>query len=130
MCYLAGLTVVCGEQEMIAYLEYKQSDSGEVTLLDIHCNLENQGNFNTTHLWFNVPFNKCMTKMSTQDNTITYQNSIVTTKRRLTKGKLILRDSKVKIPFWCLYPDKDQETSRTKNSIFTTPWPGKTNFLK
>ena len=99
----AGLTVECGDEEMIIYLEYKHVHFiiKEATLLDDSCALDKERNSNMTHLWIKVPFSSCLTKTSTEGDMIIYQNSVVITRVTLAREVAILRDVIVEMPFRC-----------------------------
>ena len=95
-----GLTVECASEQMIAYLYHIDSKSLQhPTLLDKACS----HNSNGTHVWFNVPFDRCMTKNSTENNTITYENSIIVERSFKEDPNIIRRRLKVKFPFNCSY---------------------------
>ena len=104
---IAGLSVECTTQEMMAYLEHTKHtniDLDKVTLRDVSCTLNDLGDANSTHLWLRVPFDRCMTNHTTDGDMIIYQNSIVTETRSSAGSVLISREFQAEFPFKCTYP--------------------------
>lgn len=93
---------------MMVYLEHNPHhsnlDMDRVTLKDANCKLGDLGNFNSTHLWMTVPFDRCMTNHSTDEETITYANSIIAETRSSAGSFLISREFQAEFPFKCSYP--------------------------
>lgn len=91
----------------MVYLEHTKHpnlDMDRVTLKDANCKLADLGDFNGTHLWFEVPLDGCMTNHTTADDTITYANSIIAETRASQGSFLISREFQAEFPFKCTYP--------------------------
>lgn len=102
-----SLSVKCTYEYMMVYLEHTKHpnlDMDRVTLKDANCKLADLGDFNGTHLWFEVPLDGCMTNHTTADDTITYANSIIAETRASQGSFLISREFQAEFPFKCTYP--------------------------
>lgn len=91
----------------MVYLEHEKHpnlDMDRVTLKDVNCKLADLGDFNGTHLWFEVPLDGCMTNHTTTNDTITYANSIIAETRASQGSFLISREFQAEFPFKCTYP--------------------------
>ena len=76
----------------------------KVTLRDANCKLSDLGNLNSTHIWMNTPLDSCATNHTTDGDTITYQNSLVTETRASAGAAIISREFQAEFPFKCTYP--------------------------
>ena len=86
------------------HTKHSDLDFDKITLLDTSCTLNDYGDFNSTHLWMNVPFDSCKTNHSTEAGTITYTNSILSETRAAAGSVLISREFQAEFPFKCSYP--------------------------
>lgn len=105
---LNTLSVDCTNEHMMVYLKHMPHhgnlDMDKITLKDTNCKLNDLGNFNSTHLWIKAPFDRCMTNHSTDQDTITYENSIIAETRASAGSVLISREFQAEFPFKCTYP--------------------------
>lgn len=97
----------CTSEQMMVFLDHTKHpnlDLDKVALKDPGCTLQDYGGMNGTHLWMSVPFDSCQTNHTTEGDTITYQNSIITETRSAAGSILISREFQAEFPFKCTYP--------------------------
>lgn len=86
------------------HTKHPNLDLDRVALKDPGCTLQDYGEMNGTHFWMSVPFDSCQTNHTTEGDTITYQNSIITETRSAAGSILISREFQAEFPFKCTYP--------------------------